>query len=281
MPSVAPRERLLRVLVLEEGGERGALARLADVDVEDPVAVDERLRHVEPVAELVPGGVADRRRLEGPSGRLLERLPDLRRSERLLLSLVAGGAAPGQDDEGEDRKREQGDASHCAQRVAPRLNGGSRPFESSGLQRAGWRPLEQGALDVHKAKVDRGVRGRSPRRWSARGRRDRRRASGTADQVTFRTNNRVDTPSGSFINYRQPSRRQPGHRPDAHPFLCDRLRARFQQRRRIRGPQVRGDVRSECSSMAHRLVPRCGSSTTPGRSACRSRGRRRPPMNGR
>src|SRR6185369_11777770 len=33
----APGERLVRVLVLEEGGERGALARLADIDVEGPV----------------------------------------------------------------------------------------------------------------------------------------------------------------------------------------------------------------------------------------------------
>src|SRR5215211_4971392 len=42
----APGERLVRVLVLEEGRERGALPRLTHVDVEDPVAIDEGLRHV-------------------------------------------------------------------------------------------------------------------------------------------------------------------------------------------------------------------------------------------
>src|SRR4029079_16418998 len=134
----APGERLVRVLVLEEGRERGALAGLADVDVEDPVPVDERLRHVEPVAELIPGGVADRRRLERAPGRLVERLPDLRRSDRLLLCLVAGCAAPGQDGEGEYREREQGDASHCVQRVAPHLNGVppylSRPAASGRME---------------------------------------------------------------------------------------------------------------------------------------------------
>src|SRR5215211_810829 len=196
----APGERLVRVLVLEEGGERGALPRLADVDVEDAVAVDQRLRHVEAEAELVPRGVADRGRLERPPRRLLERLPHLGRSEGLLLGLVAGGAAPGQNDKGEDREREQGDASHCAQRVAPRLNGGLARLS---------RPAPRGRMG--------GPRTRSSSMFTKRklialfaatvivagvlvvaaiG----ATGSGTADQVTFRTSNRVDTPSGSFIN---------------------------------------------------------------------------------
>src|SRR5437773_5893509 len=67
-------QRLAGLLVLEERGERRRLPRLAHIAVEDPVAVHEALRHVEPVAELVPGWVGDRRRLDRAAGGLLESL---------------------------------------------------------------------------------------------------------------------------------------------------------------------------------------------------------------
>src|SRR4029453_17592109 len=84
------------------------MARVGDVDREDPVLVEQPLRRIEAVAELVPGHVLHRGALKRAPRVALELPDDLAGGDELRLRSRLSRAAAGGGDREDDGER-QGD----------------------------------------------------------------------------------------------------------------------------------------------------------------------------